>query len=321
MNVKFNTTDLADGISVYANNKPKECSFENRETYYILEKVRRNGCAVKDPTAPYTSYYLIVFIQEDPFIQKATDSKFLLSCIYTSGHINVSSSSEVNIKDTPWEIQDSRWQVVQGYVDMNYELGVYEDDGLFKTPIITANFGDKMALKIEMSGTDQDEKGIRVRQCTAKSGGVEAVFISDFCSTSSLLDKNVGFISNRTTAVLRGLEAFRLAGSEEAVLTFECLLDICSTPCDGINCPFRVRRQVQQNNLPDHNNNNNNNNNRARVFGSWPVRVVKKTQQKIVSSLSAVLLVCIIMIYGLVSPKQRQPIRRRAPIRHHPRRK
>ncbi|XP_052832765.1 uncharacterized protein LOC128250822 [Octopus bimaculoides] len=89
------------------------------------------------------------------------------------------------------------------------------------------------------------------------------------CSTSSLLDKNVGFISNGTMALLRGLEAFRLAGSEEATLTFECLLDICPTPCDGFNCrpPPRIKRQIHRMNPHE---------NEARVIGSWPVKVVDK---------------------------------------------
>ncbi|XP_029653703.1 uncharacterized protein LOC115226848, partial [Octopus sinensis] len=154
MNVNFNVSDLPKGFSVYANNNPEECSFLDDGMSYVLENARRKGCAVKDPTAPYPAYYLIVFVQEDPLIQRVTDSKFLLSCVYTSGQINV-STSELAVKDTMWKIKDYHWEVIQGYIDMSYELGIYADDGAFNTPITTVNFGEKMALKIVMSGIDE----------------------------------------------------------------------------------------------------------------------------------------------------------------------
>lgn len=240
MDITFNNFNSQTIASIYTNNKPNECGFLANGTIYNIVNARKRGCAIQDSTSPYLSFYAVVTLQEDRWFQRNTDPKFLLSCAYTGGDVKV-RTAPFKVLDNLWHIQDYQRNVVHGYVDMTYKLGIYEDDGVYNRPMMQALFGQKIALKISMSGTDEDEKGIRVRSCVASSGGMEAEFIQNYCSSSRILPRNAGFISNGTQALLTGLETFRLTGSEDPTVTFECLLDVCPDICDGENCRSKDR--------------------------------------------------------------------------------
>lgn len=245
MDITFNNFNAQTIASIYTNDKPSECGFLANGTIYKFVNARKRGCAVEDSTGPHLSFYAIVILQEDRWFQRATDPKFLLSCVYMGGDVKV-KTAPFNVLDTLWHIQDYQRNVVHGYVDMTYKFGIYEDDGVYNRPMMQALFGQKMALKISMSDTDEDENGIRVRRCVARSGGMEAEFIQNYCSSSKILPRNAGFISKGTQALLTGLEAFRLTGSEDQTVTFECILDVCPDVCDGENCRStdRVKRDT-----------------------------------------------------------------------------
>ncbi|XP_064618020.1 uncharacterized protein LOC135482111 [Liolophura sinensis] len=118
---------------------------------------------------------------------------------------------------------------------MAYSLKILDNT---QTPTDTAKFGESVFLEVSMDATDADEQGVQVESCTVISGTARLPIIENFCVVpdKALVFQLGGFVSSKTRATFP-ITVFGLEGSQSTLLSFECVVKVCPSPCDGLNCP------------------------------------------------------------------------------------
>ncbi|XP_064616812.1 uncharacterized protein LOC135480804 isoform X2 [Liolophura sinensis] len=206
------------------------CAATGNSGVFTISDARTN-CDINqlDPAKP--EYAMQVVLQEYDSVYQKSDPVFVFKCSYIAGSVNVTTFiPDGGLLGSPIAVDKT---AISGH-DMVYSIEVSDSN---QAPVTKAAFGDNLVLRVTMNGTDDDEKGIKVKSCAVKSGTVSLPIIENFCVPADKvgLFKLTGFNSAPLSAAFP-IQLFALEGSDTKRVDFECVINICPSSCNGPNC-------------------------------------------------------------------------------------